>query len=92
MKKSLLLSSALSVAAAIAIASPALAIGSGDVPAPVDLIDMAGPGQSHTNGSGISGFDGNQGNDRKVGNAGGGSVSEPIEEPVEEPVDDGGVW
>ena len=72
MKKSLLLSSALSVAAAIAIASPALAIGSGDVPAPVELIDMAGPGQSHTNGSGISGFDGNQGNDRKVGNAGGG--------------------
>ena len=92
MKRSLLLSSALLVAAAIAIASPALTIGSGDVPAPVDLIDMAGPGRSHTNGSGISGFDGNQGNDRKVGNAGGGSVSEPIEEPVEEPVDDGGVW
>jgi hypothetical protein len=92
MKKSLLLSSALLMVAAFAVAGPALAIGSGDVPAPVDFIDMAGPGQSHTNDSGISGFDGNQGNDRNVGNAGGGSTSEPIEEPVEEPVDDGGVW
>jgi hypothetical protein len=71
-----------------ALATPAVAIESGDVPSPVDTIDMAGPGQSHTNDSGISGFDGNQGNDRLVGNAGGPPLSDPIEEPVG-PIDDG---
>lgn len=58
-------------------AAPSLAFNSGDVPAPVDFNDMDGPGQSHTNDSGISGFDGNQGNDKVVGNAGGGIVTEP---------------
>lgn len=58
-------------------ATPSLAFKSGDVPAPVDFNDMDGPGQSHTNDSGISGFDGNQGNDKVVGNAGGGIGIEP---------------
>jgi hypothetical protein len=52
--------------------APVVAFESGDVPAPVDGTDDAGPGNSHENTSGISGFDGNQGNDRNVGNAGGG--------------------
>lgn len=73
----------------VALATPSLAMESGDVPSPVDTIDMAGPGQSHTNDSGISGFDGNQGNDRLVGNAGGAPISDPIEEPPVEPIDDG---
>lgn len=79
------------VAATISIAAvlcstvvPGLAFPSGDVPAPVDLVEMDGPGQSHTNDSGISGFDGNQGNDMIVGNAGG----RPAETPPEV-VDDG---
>lgn len=74
------------VAATISIAAvlcstvmPGLAFPSGDVPAPVDLVPMDGPGQSHTNKSGISGFDGNQGNDMIVGNAGG----RPAETPPE---------
>ena len=92
MKKTLFLSAPLSLALAFATASPALSVGSGDVPAPVDFVDMAGPGQSHTNDSGISGFDGNQGNDRQVGNAGGVPLPPPPEEPAEDPVYDGGVW
>lgn len=62
----------ISVAAVLcSTAVPSWALPSGDVPAPVDIVDMDGPGQSHTNDSGISGFDGNQGNDNIVGNAGG---------------------
>lgn len=72
----------------VALATPVVAMESGDVPSPVDTIDMAGPGQSHTNDSGISGFDGNQGNDRLVGNAGGAPLSNPVEEPVQ-PIDEG---
>jgi hypothetical protein len=83
MKKTLFLSAPLSLALAFATASPALS---------VDFVDMAGPGQSHTNDSGISGFDGNQGNDRQVGNAGGVPLPPPPEEPAEDPVYDGGVW
>lgn len=52
-------------------ATSAHAFNSGDVPAPVDQNDNAGPGNSHQSSSGISGTDGNQGNDRNVGNAGG---------------------
>lgn len=63
-------------------ATPSVALKSGDVPAPVDFRDDGGPGQSHTNGSGVSGFDGNQGNDKRVGNAGGGPHSD-------DPVDNG---
>jgi len=59
--------------------APSLALSSGDVPAPVDLVEMPGPGQSHTNDSGISGFDGNQGNDKIVGNAGGRPADAPPE-------------
>lgn len=62
---------------------PGLAFPSGDVPAPVDLVEMDGPGQSHTNDSGISGFDGNQGNDMIVGNAGG-RPAEPTPEVIDE--------
>ena len=63
-----------SVAATISVAAflcstvvPSLARPSGDVPAPVDFVEMDGPGQSHNNDSGISGFDGNQGNEKIVG-------------------------
>lgn len=90
MKQSLSFPAALLLVATLSAASPALSMGPGDVPAPVDTIDMAGPGQSHTNDSGISGFDGNQGNDLLVGNAGGVPVSEPIEEPVDDY--NGGIW
>lgn len=89
MKKRSFLSATVVLAAALVASAPSLA-NSGDLPAPVDSADMDGPGQSHTNDSGISGFDGNQGNDRMVGNAGGRPLPDPIEEPVEEePVDDG---
>jgi len=57
---------------------PSFGFASGDVPAPVDTDEDGGPGRSHLNASGISGFDGNQGNDKLVGNANGG------------PPDDGG--
>lgn len=73
---SVLILSALGLAA-----TPSLAFESGDVPAPVDFNDMDGPGQSQTNDSGISGFDGNQGNDKVVGNAGGGIGTEPGDGP-----------
>lgn len=61
-----------------------MAFRSGDVPAPADLVEMDSPGQSHTNDSGISGSDGNQGNDKIVGNAG----SLPAEPPAQI-IDDG---
>ena len=78
------------VAVTIALASlvaPAFAFRSGDLPAPVDLLDMDGPGRSYLNDSRISGFDGNQGNERVVGKAGGASAAEP--EPEPEPSGDG---
>lgn len=59
-------------------AGPAL-LGPGDLPALVDFTDMAGPGQSHTNDSGISGYYGNQGNDHAVGNGGGAPLPGPSE-------------
>ena len=61
---------------------PSFGFASGDVPAPVDTDDDGGPGRSHLNGSGVSGFDGNQGNDKLVGNANG--------YPDVTPPDDGG--
>lgn len=70
--KARLLASALLLSfACLGVATPSLAFNSGDVPAPVDDIDMDGPGRSHLNDSDVSGFDGNQGNDKLVGNAGG---------------------
>jgi len=60
----------------LACAGQSFAFAGGDVPAPVDQVDMNGPGQSHRTPSEISGVDGNQGNDRNVGNAGGRSIGE----------------
>ncbi len=72
--------SALALAITIpATVTPSLAFRSGDVPSPVDNVDMAGPGKSHLNRSGKSGFDGNQGNGKRVGNAGGRTVTQPDE-------------
>lgn len=67
-------------AALLAPVAPSYAFNSGDVPAPVDEIDQAGPGRSHLSASGKSGFDGNQGNDKAVGNAQGAPAIEPPED------------
>jgi len=84
-----------SLAATISIAAvlcstvvPSLASPSGDVPAPVDLVEMDGPGHSHTNTSGVSGFDGNQGNDKLFGNAGG-RPADPSPGVIDDGSDDG---
>lgn len=64
-------------AALLAPVAPSYAFKSGDVPAPVDGTDQDGPGRSHLSASGTSGFDGNQGNDKIVGNAQGAPAIAP---------------
>ena len=81
----LLLSTVCLWVALSAFATPSFAFSSGDVPAPVDDVDAGGPGKSHLNSSGVSGFDGNQGNYKLVGNANG----RPTEVPPEDGEDGG---
>lgn len=57
--KAVVSAAVLSIAMLGAAITPSLAFGSGDRPAPVDPREWDGPGQSHANDSGISGFDGN---------------------------------
>jgi hypothetical protein len=77
-------------AALLAPVAPSFAFRSGDVPAPVDGIDDGGPGKSHLNNSGVSGFDGNQGNDKVVGNAHGRPAVTPLEDGGGDGGEDGG--